>query len=63
MITNMKENIDIVTFTNALLKATYGSVNVKLLSIGCTSDGYYILRCKDEYNHEKIFKVPCYEEA
>ena len=30
----MKENIDIVAFTNALLKATYGSVNVKLLSIG-----------------------------
>lgn len=57
----MKKNIDIIAFTNALLKATSGSVGVRLLSIGCTSDGYYTLRCKDEYDNEKVFKVPCWE--
>ena len=58
----MKKNIDIISFTNALLKATSGHVNVKLLSIGVTNDGCYTLRCVDEYDHEKVFKVPCYEE-
>ena len=58
----MKKYTTVVDFVNALIKATAGKNQVRLLSIGCTSDGYYTLRCVDEYNHEQIFKVPCWEE-
>lgn len=58
----MKQYTTIIDFVNALTKATAGKTQVRLLSIGCTSDGYYTLRCVDEYSHEHVFKVPCWED-
>lgn len=57
----MKQFITIDEFVEQLVKETKDFKDMRILSIGCTSDGKYSFRCKDEHEHERRFEVSCWE--
>ena len=58
----MKEFITIKDFIKELTLETRNFTDYRILSIGCTSDGKYSLRCQDEYGNERRFEVSCWEK-
>lgn len=57
----MKKFIKVADFSAAFAKVAQEHPDMRILSIGTTSDGYYTFRCKDAYDNEQVFKVSCWE--
>lgn len=59
----MKKFIKLIDFGTQFMKGIHGNANMRLMSIGTTSDGYYTFRCIDDDGTEKLFKVPCWDNT
>ena len=59
----MKKFATLVDFGTEFMKKIHGYGNMRLLSIGTTSDGYYTFRCQDDAGNEKVFKVSCWDQT
>jgi hypothetical protein len=58
----MKKFVKLVDFGNAFMKVTEGHADMRLMSIGTTSDGNYTFRCCDDEGNERVFKVSCWDK-
>lgn len=59
----MKKFITVGEFCTTLNVVTAQHSNMRILSIGTTSDGHYTFRCVDDSGKEKVFKVSCYDNS
>lgn len=59
----MKKFVTISDFCTSLNIVTAQHNNMRILSIGTTSDGYYTFRCQDDAGNEKVFKVSCWDQT
>ena len=59
----MKKFVKISDFCTALNVVTAEHSNMRILSIGTTSDGFYTFRCADDGGKEHVFKLSCYANS
>lgn len=57
----MKKFIKLSDFGNEFMRVVEGHADMRLMSIGTTSDGKYTFRCVDEDGTENVFKVSCWD--
>lgn len=57
----MDKFVTMETLIKNLTNASKGMEDMKVLSIGSTSDGRFTFRCKDNNGNEKVVYVDCYE--
>lgn len=59
----MKKFVTISDFCTSLNIVTAQHSNLRILSIGTTSDGFYTFRCVDDEGKERVFKVSCWDQT
>ena len=57
----MLKYITVAEFVEKLVTNGKDFKDMRLISIGHNSDGEYVFHCKDEYEHNREFRVPCWE--
>lgn len=59
----MRKFTTIRDFCTSLNVVTAQHSNMRILSIGTTSDGFYTFRCADDDGKERVFKVSCWDQT